>query len=154
MERVARTPAKTRDGRSLNWSVVQLPSSLPRRCRNWQLPSLKQPLFSHSRSPLRACPGGICDLRPTKAMEPIYTGKNTNAAYQLNWTLALFGKGELPDPNTFLDELKDAVEVDGLRILSFNQRSENTLQFLISTRPESAPSEIVRSIGSIAVFDS
>lgn len=79
-------------------------------------------------------------------MEPIYTGQNTNPAYQLNWTLSVFGKDELAAPNTFLGDLKGAVEVDGLRILSVNQRLENTLQFLISTRPESAPSEIVRSI--------
>ena len=31
-------------------------------------------------------------------MEPIYTAENTKAAYQLNWSVALFGETEVPSP--------------------------------------------------------
>ena len=78
-------------------------------------------------------------------MEPIYTADNTTTAFQLNWSLALFGKSELPHPSAWLEELQASTEADDVRILSNHVRSENTLQFLISTRPASAPSEIVRS---------
>ena len=79
-------------------------------------------------------------------MEPVYTADNTTAAYQLNWSLAIFGKGDLPESASWLAELKIATETDGVRILSLNVRSENVLQFLISTRPASAPSDCVRSV--------
>ncbi len=79
-------------------------------------------------------------------MEPIYTPDNITTAYQLNWSLALFGKDELPNQTTWLKELQAATEPDGVRILSGNVRSKNTIQFLVSTRPASSPSEIVRSV--------
>jgi REP element-mobilizing transposase RayT len=79
-------------------------------------------------------------------MEPIYTSENTSAAFQLNWSLAIFGKAELPDQETWLSELETATAPDGVRILSSHVRSENVLQFLVSTRPDTSPSEIVRSV--------
>ena len=79
-------------------------------------------------------------------MEPVYTADNTTAAYQLNWSLAIFGKSELPESTIWLDGLKAATESDGVRILSLNVRSENVLQFLVSTQPASAPSDCVRSV--------
>ncbi|TWU45801.1 Transposase IS200 like protein [Novipirellula aureliae] len=79
-------------------------------------------------------------------MEPIYTADNTTNAYQLNWSLALFGKSELPKQSAWLEELQLATAVDGVRILSSHVRSGNTLQFLVSTRPASSPSDIVRSV--------
>ncbi|WP_197454928.1 transposase [Stieleria varia] len=79
-------------------------------------------------------------------MEPIYTAENTTTAYQLNWSLALFGKCRFPEQSLWLKDLQAATESDGVRILSSNVRSENTLQFFVSTRPASTPSEIVRSI--------
>lgn len=79
-------------------------------------------------------------------MEPIYTPENTTTAYQLNWSLALFGKCALPDQSVWLKELQATTESDGVRTLTSNLRSENSLQFFVSTRPASAPSEIVRSI--------
>ncbi len=79
-------------------------------------------------------------------MDPIYTADNTNAAYQLNWSLALFGKQGLPAPASWCEELKAATESDGVRILSSHARSDSTLQFLVSTCPKSSPSDIVRSV--------
>lgn len=79
-------------------------------------------------------------------MEPIYTADNTTTAYQLNWSLALFGKCDLPAQSVWLEELRVTTESDGVRILSCNVRSENTLQFFVSTRPASTPSDVVRSV--------
>ncbi|QDV26402.1 transposase [Aureliella helgolandensis] len=79
-------------------------------------------------------------------MDPIYSADNTTTAYQLNWSLALFGKAALPDSSLWLIDLSAATEKDGVRILSANSRSENVIQFLISTRPESSPSDCVRSV--------
>ncbi|QDV23769.1 hypothetical protein [Aureliella helgolandensis] len=79
-------------------------------------------------------------------MEPIYTAENTYAAYQLNWSLALFGKSELPDPALWLDSLRGATEKDRVRVLSYHRRSTNVLQFLISTLPHTSPAEIVRVV--------
>lgn len=79
-------------------------------------------------------------------MEPIYTSRNTNAAYQLNWTLSLFGKAKLPEPRAWRGELTAATELDGVRLLSCNPTSDTTLQFLISSRPQSSPADIVRSV--------
>ena len=79
-------------------------------------------------------------------MEPIYTPQNTRAAYQLNWSLSLFGKGELPAPRLWQKELESVTESDGVRILSCSARSENVLQFLISSQPAISPSDTVRSV--------
>lgn len=80
-------------------------------------------------------------------MEPIYTSEGApTSAYQLNWSLAVFGKRELPEQSTWLEELRSATEADQGSILSSNVRSENTLQFFVSTRPPTTPSETVHSI--------
>ena len=79
-------------------------------------------------------------------MEPIYTAQNTCSAYQLNWSLSLFGKSELPAPNLWQDSLAPAVEADGVRILNCTTPSANVIQFLISSKPSIAPSSIVRSV--------
>lgn len=79
-------------------------------------------------------------------MEPNYTPENTSPAYQLNWSLAIFGREKLPAPPDWLAALRIVCEADGTRILECNQRSENTLQFLISTRPEVPPADAIRSV--------
>jgi REP element-mobilizing transposase RayT len=79
-------------------------------------------------------------------MNPIYTADNTNAAFQLNWSVALFGKTDLPDPKAWITELKVATEGDGVRILEHHQPSANVVHFLVSTTPVLCPSEIVRSV--------
>ena len=79
-------------------------------------------------------------------MEPIYTAQNTQIAYQLNWSLSLFGKGQLPEPSIWQESLGPAVEPDGVRILNCSTPSANVIQFLISSKPPIAPSSIVRSV--------
>ena len=79
-------------------------------------------------------------------MDPIYNPHNTRVAYQLNWSLSLFGKQSLPKSISWIDDLKVAAKPDGVQILSCSSPQSNVVQFLLSTRPELAPSQIVRSI--------
>ncbi len=58
-------------------------------------------------------------------MEPIYSAKNTKAAYQLNWSVALFGSTEVPSSKGWLNDLKSATERDGVRILECHVPSSN-----------------------------
>jgi REP element-mobilizing transposase RayT len=78
--------------------------------------------------------------------EPIYTPANTTAAYQLNWSLSLFLLEPIPTKIPWLDSLKAATEADAVRILEFRQLDTLTIQFFISTQPQVAPSQIVRSV--------
>ena len=79
-------------------------------------------------------------------MDPIYSAENTKAAYQLNWSVALFGSNEVPSSTDWLPQLKSATESDGVRILECHWPSSNVVQFLISTLPALSPSQIVRSV--------
>ncbi len=79
-------------------------------------------------------------------MQPIYTIKNTTPAFQLNWSVSLFSKARLPPPSDWLDSLKTATEPDGVRILEFRSLRPNVGQFLVSTLPQFAPSQIIRSL--------
>jgi len=79
-------------------------------------------------------------------MQPIYTTDNTIPAYQLNWSVALFGKQDLPSSSRWIDQLNEATEPDGVRILEHHHPKPNAVQFLISTNPNIAPSQIIRSL--------
>ncbi len=79
-------------------------------------------------------------------MHPLYTPENTSAAYQLNWSVAVFGQAELPPADLWLPNLQSATEADNVRILEHHHPSPNVVQFLISTRPQSTPTQIVRSL--------
>ena len=60
-------------------------------------------------------------------MEPIYNLENTKAAYQLNWSVALFGSNEVPASTEWLPQLKSATEPDGVRILECHCPSPNVV---------------------------
>ncbi len=77
-------------------------------------------------------------------MDPIYTADNTAAAFQLNWSVALFGKMDLPAPPTWIDDLRTATQCDGVRILEHLHTSPNVLQFMVSTQPTLLDPTIVR----------
>ena len=79
-------------------------------------------------------------------MEPIYTTQNTPAAYQLNCSLSLFCKGELPEPSLWQDRLESSVEPDRVQVLSTSMPDGNVIQFLISSQAMVAPSAVVRSV--------
>jgi REP element-mobilizing transposase RayT len=79
-------------------------------------------------------------------LEPLYTAANCRLAYQLNWSLSVFGRAALPPARQWLDELKAAVEPDGVRLLEHRLVQPHVLQFFLSSRPEVSPAEVVRSI--------
>lgn len=79
-------------------------------------------------------------------MQPLYTSQNCEAAYQLNWSLSLFGTVDFPTDADWLDKLRAATEPDGVHILECQATQPNVMQFFVSTQPQICPSEIVRSI--------
>lgn len=79
-------------------------------------------------------------------VSPIYTAVNCRFAYQLNWSLSVFARTALPSADEWLPELKLAVEPDGVRILSFQHRTENVLQFWLSVQPTVSPSAAIQKV--------
>lgn len=77
---------------------------------------------------------------------PIYLAKDCKAAYQLNWSLAVFWRGPAIAADRWLDRVQQDTERDGVRILEHRQKSPSVSQFLVSTQPQSSPAEIVRSV--------
>jgi REP element-mobilizing transposase RayT len=78
--------------------------------------------------------------------DPIYTAENCKSAYQLNWSVSLFGRGPLPPRSAWDEPLRDATEGDGVRILETTARSAAVLQFLVSTQPSASPAHILRCL--------
>jgi REP element-mobilizing transposase RayT len=79
-------------------------------------------------------------------MTPIYLPENCQAAFQLNWTVTVFGNQELPPKATWYEPLKAALEPDGVRILEARLAQPHLAQFFVSTQQAITPSEIVRFI--------
>ena len=79
-------------------------------------------------------------------LAPLYTAANCQVAYQLNWSLSVFGRAALPAAQQWIDELRAAVEPDGVRILEHRLVRPNVLQFFLSSRPDVCPADVVRSI--------
>jgi REP element-mobilizing transposase RayT len=79
-------------------------------------------------------------------MEPLYTKGNCKAAYRLRWSLALFTTTELPQAETWRIELGKAVERDGVRLLESRFHQPGVWLFLLSTLPQVAPPQIVKSV--------
>jgi hypothetical protein len=82
------------------------------------------------------------------AQAPIYTSENCRAAFQLNWSLALFWHEPTVDAN-WLGDLQRAVGPDGVRILTHQFAEPAVSQFLVSTRPDTAPERLVWSERSL-----
>jgi REP element-mobilizing transposase RayT len=80
------------------------------------------------------------------AIEPIYTPDNCKAAYQLNWSLAVFWNTRPPSSDEWLDALREATKADGVHLLEHRLTEANASQFLISTRPETPPPSAVRAV--------
>jgi REP element-mobilizing transposase RayT len=80
------------------------------------------------------------------SIAPIYIADNTTHAYQLNWSLSLFPKSLIPPVETWLNPLKQASESDSVRILEARSINHQSCQFLVSTKPNVSPSDVVRSI--------
>ncbi len=77
---------------------------------------------------------------------PIYLPSNCQPAYQLNWSLSVFGKFSLPSPAGQIEALRAEVAKGELRILQWLFREPNVAMFFVSSKPGTAPSQIIRSI--------
>jgi REP element-mobilizing transposase RayT len=95
---------------------------------------------------MRAFPLVYPAWRAASMREPIYTAANCRIAYQLHWSLTLFSAELLPEKDQWWQALAQAVESDGVRLLEFQPDNSEVVQFLVSSRPEVSPSQIVRSI--------
>ncbi|HEX7380094.1 MAG TPA: hypothetical protein VF278_23435 [Pirellulales bacterium] len=78
--------------------------------------------------------------------QPIYTADNCKAAYQLNWSLTVFWNASPPPDSEWLSPLREATKPDGVHLLEHRLTDTNASQFLISTHPETAPPDAVRSV--------
>lgn len=78
--------------------------------------------------------------------KPLYTAVNCTPAYELRWSLALFGNTDVGLSGRWLAELKTVVETDGVRILEQCDRPPHVLLFLVSTKPHVSPPQIVKSV--------
>jgi len=78
--------------------------------------------------------------------DPIYTAENVRLAYELRWSIALFWKNPAIAADSWLPPLREATEADGVRILEHRFTNRNVSQFLVSTKPDVAPSACIRSV--------
>jgi REP element-mobilizing transposase RayT len=78
-------------------------------------------------------------------MKALYTRSNCKPAYQLRWSLALFCLVDLPSAETWISQLAEAVERDGVRLREHHQQT-NVLFFLLSTQPAVKPPQIIKSV--------
>jgi REP element-mobilizing transposase RayT len=78
-------------------------------------------------------------------LTPVYTAENCRAAYQLNWSLAVFWNARPPNPEGWLPALREVTERDDVRVLE-HLLDDNVSQFLLSTQPATRPPDIARSI--------
>src|SRR5207247_9035856 len=77
---------------------------------------------------------------------PIYTPDNCMPAYRLYWSLSLFWKARCPPPEDWSPSLNQVVEQDGVRILGHRLKDAQGSQFLLSTKPQVAPAQAIRSV--------
>ena len=77
---------------------------------------------------------------------PTYTLDNCRSAYQLNWSLSVFWNADAPPVDKWLEGLRLATELDGVRILEHQFANDNVSQFLLSTKPAASPAMAIRSV--------
>jgi REP element-mobilizing transposase RayT len=76
---------------------------------------------------------------------PIYTVENCRAAYQLDWSLAVFWHEPVCEAS-WLSDLQSVTETDGVRILEHRFARPGVSQFLLSSRPETSPERLAWSV--------
>jgi hypothetical protein len=79
-------------------------------------------------------------------LTPIYTATNTKPAFQLNWSLSLFLRDHVGSIRVPVDDLRDAIQRDDIRLLEYRRASDRSHQFFLSSMPHLAPAEIIRSV--------
>jgi REP element-mobilizing transposase RayT len=78
--------------------------------------------------------------------DPLYTAAKCRIAYQLHWSLTVFATQPWPEKDSWWQALALAVEPDGVRLLEFKSNHANAGQFLISSKPDASPAQIVRAV--------
>ena len=78
--------------------------------------------------------------------QQIYLSSNCSCAFQLNWSVSVFGNEGLPSPEGVIDKLKNSVARDDLKILEYRKAAPNVVQFFVSSQPKHSPAEIVRCV--------
>ena len=83
----------------------------------------------------------------TRSMDltPIYTRDNCTFSFPLQWGLTLFWNASQLQAH-WLEQLADALEPDGIRVLSHRFFDPTTSQFAISTKPHVSPQTIVQRV--------
>ena len=81
-----------------------------------------------------------------RTMDPLYTHQNTKPAYQLNWGLTVFWRQRPIGDETWLANLQEVTEPDGVRIIKHRITTGDASQFFVSTKPHVSPSELIRSV--------
>lgn len=77
--------------------------------------------------------------------DAIYNSENCRIAWQLRWSLTSFTNVRLPDSDQWREQLGEAIDPDGVRVLEL-QVADGAAQFLLSTRPEVCPAAVIRSV--------
>lgn len=79
------------------------------------------------------------------SIAPIYTAENTQPAWQLDWSLTVFWRSA-PFLDDWLEPLRAVLETDGIRILAHQFVNADRSQFLVSTRPNVEPIDVVQRV--------
>ena len=78
--------------------------------------------------------------------KPLYLAQSILPTYKLYWSLSIFWRNSALSADHWIAKLKPLTEKDGVRILEYHQKDNRVSQFLLSTRPEISPSDIIRSV--------
>lgn len=78
-------------------------------------------------------------------VEAIYLADSTVAAWQLDWSLTVFWRSP-PMTDDWLDDLRGALEPDGIRLLEHRFSQLDRSLFWLSTLPDVKPVELVQRV--------
>lgn len=78
-------------------------------------------------------------------LTPIYTSENVKFAYQIRWAMTLFTLGTRPIEST-LEPVASALELDGIRVLSYRYAEPSMVQLTLSVKPHLSPQTIVQRV--------
>ena len=78
-------------------------------------------------------------------LSPLYTSENVKFAYQIRWAMTLFTSGTRPMETT-LEPVASALELDGIRVLSYRYAEPSMVQLTLSVKPHLSPQTIVQRV--------
>ena len=76
---------------------------------------------------------------------PLYTSENVKFAYQIRWAMTLFTSGTRPMETT-LEPVASALELDGIRVLSYRYAEPSMVQLTLSVKPHISPLTIIQRV--------